>query len=125
MVNNFIFIEEGSIDTNNMLKLLQNSGMTDANIIRYKQGMAKPELINLECESEQVNLVEHDKGVAARTEAKIISGLLKFLHECSEQRVDRDVMSNTEHVYTIYRNTPESLVENFKEFLTEEDNRWF
>ena len=124
MVNNFIFIEEGSLDTNNMLKLLQNSGMTDANVIRYKQGTAKPELINIESEGSQISLVEHDKNLKKLTEAKITASLLKFLNECCEVTLTEDHVRGTKYYSTRYIGKPESLVEDFKQFLAEEDNSW-
>ena len=125
MVNNFVFIEEGSVDKENLRKILDNSGMTNANIIRYKQGTTKPELITIENDDSQINLVEHNKNITEMNTAKILTCLVKFLHECGDTRVDRDIASNMDHVYTVYRNTPESLVENFKQFLAEEDNSWF
>lgn len=75
MVTNFIFIEEGSVDAENLRKMVENCG--DAKIITYRQGATKPELVSIE----NNNLENNIKGIEDRTMNRMISLLYDFLHE--------------------------------------------
>ena len=115
MTNNFIFIEDGSVDTNNMLKLLQNSGMTDANVIRYKQGTTKPELVSIESDDELVNATER------RTIKNVLDILDKFIAEKTETSTlaewSADIFADRITHRTVYVDHDDSFTDSFAKFL--------
>lgn len=53
MVHNLIFIEDKSLDEEG-LKKLEQVGITDKNIVFYRQGATKPELVSVEQNAPQL-----------------------------------------------------------------------
>lgn len=115
MTKEFLFIEEGSVDQNNMLKFLQNSGLNDASIIRYKQGAPKPELVSIS--SDPAELI-------AAVEKGTIDNVLDILEKFLDANTER-VVQTTDPMYgpyavvckTVYKGTMDDLIRNFKELL--------
>lgn len=116
MTKEFLFVEEGSVDTNNMLKFLQNSGLNDASIIRYKQGAPKPELVSISSDPAEL-IAAVEKG----TIDNVLDILAKFLDANTETiaQTDVDVMRGLSAVVckTVYRGTADDLIRDFKELL--------
>lgn len=114
MKNEFLFVEEGSVDQNNMLKFLQNSGMTDANVIRYKQGAPKPELVSVANDSaELIETAEKE------TVDNVLDLLAKFLDANTETYSQTDVMYGPHNILyrTTYKGTVDQLIRDFKDLL--------
>lgn len=117
MVKNFIFIEDGSLDTENLRKILDNSGGTDVKFITYRQGTTKPELVSLEV-SEAAQNPE-----AYKQEAKdeLIKALYEFIIDNTERYCydDHDYMrmEHTIKCKTVYKGTVDDFMENFYKYL--------
>lgn len=107
MVNNFIFIEDGSVDTANLRKILDNSGNTDVRFITYRQGAAKPELVSL-----QSNIKQEAK------KKQIIDKVLSDLSEFIDKTMvcGADPMKNMICEMTYY-GSKETFIARFEEFL--------
>lgn len=116
MDKQFLLVEEGSLDQNNMLKFLQNSGMTDANVIRYKQGTTKPELVSIESNDDVVEEIEK------RTTNKILDALAMFLDDRTERHMETstDLFAMNEKFINklIFRGTFDEFMKQFEEYLT-------
>lgn len=115
MDKQFLLVEEGSLDQNNMLKFLQNSGMTDANVIRYKQGTTKPELVSVESNDELVNATER------RTIKNVLDILDKFIAEktetCTLAEWSADIFADRITHRTVYVDHDDSFTDSFAKFL--------
>lgn len=121
MDKQFLLVEEGSLDQNNMLKFLQNSGMTDANVIRYKQGTTKPELVSVEGNDDVMEEIEK------RTTNKILDALAMFLDDRTERHMETsaDFFTMNEKFINklIFRGTFDEFMKQFEEYLkTIKDN---
>ena len=117
MVKNFIFIEDGSVDVENMRTILDNSGNTGVKFITYKQGANKPELVSIES-SEFTQNPEVYKQEARET---MLTYLYDFLLEHTERLsyVEPDhatIMSNIRYK-TTYHGTMDELIDNFKRYI--------
>lgn len=75
MVEQFLFIEEGSVDIPSIQKFLKNSGLTDANVIRYKKGSPKPELVSVNNDEKRIEALK------AETTKNIMQTLIQFLEQ--------------------------------------------
>lgn len=124
MDKQFLLVEDGSLDQNNMLKFLQNSGMTDANVIRYRQGATKPELVSVN--NDAAELV---KTVEKETVNNVLDILEKYLEANTERisQTNTDLFHPTMHVIykTTYRGTLDELMNAFRRLLNkyiEDDN---
>lgn len=115
MVKDFVFIEDGSLDQYNLLKLLENSGMTNENVIRYKQGSPKPELVSVECNTPQL------------TNELMLEYLKEYLDNTAEKKSE-SYFDNYEctfkiHYTTTIDDTIDDFITKFKAFLeTKYDN---
>ena len=124
MVKDFVFIEEGSLDQYNLLKLLENSGMTNDNVIRYKQGSPKPELVS----------VNNTAEIVSETEKLTIENILCIAKAFLEENTEKIVETNFDMYYpdrkvaykTIYQGTIDGLMNELRQVIdrhyTEDDN---
>lgn len=116
MVKDFVFIEEGSVDQYNMLKLLENSGLTNDNVIRYKQGSPKPELVSVKTD-DKIDINEIRSKAVDECRDYLMDNLFKFIDKIAIKHSFRDeIYRQTLHNMQI-NETPESFVNKFKEFL--------
>ena len=117
MVKNFIFIEDGSVDLENMRKILDNSGNTDVKFITYRQGAAKPELVSIE----RSDATQNPEVYKEEAKEKLLSVLLDYLHIHTIKSVERhhNYLTITDDVIhkMLYLGTPESFIEHFKNFM--------
>ena len=121
MEKQFLFIEEGSIEYPHLRKFLDKSGLTDANIINYKKGAPKPELVSIQKDSQGSSEIEIMKETVKACKQLFFEDLQGFLDEYAEKQsyhesnaammVDRDV-----HLL-ICRGTLDDFMNNFKEYL--------
>ena len=115
MTNNFIFIEEGSVDTENMRKILDNSGNADVKFITYRQGAAKPELVSIESNDDVVEEIEK------RTTNKILDALAMFLNDRTERHMETsaDLFTMNEKFINklIFRGTFDEFMKQFEDYL--------
>lgn len=113
MVKNFIFIEDGSLDTENLRKILDNSGGTDVKFITYKQGATKPELVSLEISEAAQNPEVY------KQEAKdeLIKALYEFIIDNTERYCYDDMMERAVKCKTVYKGTVDDFMENFYKYL--------
>lgn len=120
MKDQFLFIEEGSIDQNNMLKFLQNSGMTDANVIRYRQGAPKPELVGMQNHNDAA---VHQIRLDAKIEQTdfLLQSLEEFLAKNTEFNTFFDTMRNAGRCIMQYEGTIDSFIDKFKVFLDRDE----
>lgn len=115
MVNNFIFVEDGSLDTYNLRKLLEKSQMTEANIIRYKQGSPKPELISVNNSEIDIDTIRTEAG--DERENHLMDSLFEFLDKKAIKHSVRDEFTFQTFYNMQINETPESFIKKFKEFL--------
>ena len=107
-----VFIEEGSLDKNELVKLSKNSGITDADIITYKKGTAKPELVSVEYDGKKD--IEEQK---TRVKNYILNELSQFM--CTNTTVLRNYSYVTmrDEFKTTYEGTLDDFIRNFEEQL--------
>lgn len=123
MENQFLFIEEGSVDTLNLRKFLDGSELSETNIIRYKKGAPKPEL---------VSLVKHDDAavdkiiIDSKKEQtdELLKKLEQFIGEYAEFNKFFDAQRNAGRCIMKYEGTPETFIGQFKVFLDKDDITW-
>ena len=113
MVKNFIFIEDGSVDLENMRKILDNSGNADVKFITYRQGAAKPELVSIE----QSEATQNPDVYKKEAEEEILKGLYTFLIERTERTSNLDHISRDILFRTIYNGHIDDFMTEFKNFL--------
>ena len=119
MKDQFLFIEEGSIDALNLRKFLDVSGMTDANIIRYKQGAPKPELASIQYDDAAVRQIRLD--AKKEQTAMVLKNLEDFLSKNTELHKFFDEMIYAGRCVMKYDGTPESFIDKFKVFMDEDE----
>lgn len=126
MVKDFVFIEEGSLDQYNMLKLLENSGLTNDNVIRYKQGSPKPELVSVDTTGKEIEK-EDVQDIVNEAERQIKNNIFETLEEyldnVSEKKTNdgyniETCKFETYHVFTVF-DSVQDFVAKFKKFLEE------
>ena len=119
MVNNFLFIEEGSVTTANLRKLIENSDITEASVIRYKKGCPKPELVTVK-PIDTDRLIKDTSDVVT---SQLLNGLVIYLNDITEKKTYRDVdilRGKCVETNTVkYYGTVEELIQGFREFLRE------
>ena len=119
MNKEFLFMEEGSIEYTHLRKFLDKSGFTDGNIIQYKKGTPKPEIISVEVSEPATTLNPEVYRQEAREE------LLKSLYEflvCSTERYSHDEydymsMEHRVEYTTKYRGTISEFMDKFKNYI--------
>ena len=119
MVNNFIFVEDGSLKQEDLKKLFTVSGMSDANVIRYKQGATKPELVSVENDNRPSEVEIMNKTI--ETYRNVGFGALEkfIIGNTQREAFYNDILCRNQHKI-IYRGSIEDFLDNFREFLTHE-----
>lgn len=113
MVNNFLFIEEGSVDEANLRKTLDNCGHKDVKFINYKKGTAKPELVPIEN-----NSVEYVEKIKKETTDELLDILAEYLDLAMENISEFSPKSNGFITHRIIFHGPaESFMKCFKEYI--------
>ena len=118
MVNNFIFIEDGSLDAENLNKLMKNSENSKVKFITYKQGAAKPELVSIaQSEAAQQNPEVYKK----EAKEEMLNHLREFLKIRTETTVYEEYsyvqMKDITTYKTSYRGTMDDFIGEFEHFL--------
>ena len=126
MVKDFVFIEEGSLDQYNMLKLLENSGLTNDNVIKYKQGSPKPELVSVDITGKEIEK-EDIQSLVNKAENNILTALEEFLYEYTEKSGEEYFDNQlcrfvTYHTLTVKGNVND-FMNNFKDYLSNKDEK--
>lgn len=114
MVKNIMFIEKGSLDSNNHRKLLENLEKTNVNIVEYETSTTKPELVSIEINNNAEELKSH---IINDTMDKILNALSEYIKERTAQYVDFDNLENRNIHRISYRGSRESFMADFVEFL--------
>ena len=126
MVKDFVFIEEGSLDQYNMLKLLENSGLTNDNVIKYKQGSPKPELVSVDTTGKEIEK-EDIQSLVNKAENNILTALEEFLYEYTEKSGEEYFDNQMCRFVTYYTLTAKGNVNdfmnNFKDYLSNKDEK--
>lgn len=114
MVKNFVFIEDGSLNEGNLDKL-RKVGITDENMVVYRQGSTKPELVSVEHETPQL------------TNELMLKYLEEFLYEYTEKKGEEYYDNQMCRFATYYTLTAKGNVNdfmnNFKEYLSSKDDK--
>ena len=108
MVNQYLFVEEGSLAPNDIAKIVEHLKNTGTSIIMYNKGCAKPELVSM-------------GDVVKKRDAYTLDDLKEYLEEVLEQCVESrwsDINLENEHYYKLsYYGSLEVLIKEFEEFL--------
>lgn len=117
MTKDFLFFEEGSIEYPYLKKFLENSGFTDANLIEYKKGAPKPDLVSIELSEAAQNPEVYKK----EAEERMLKALAEYLDNTAEKK------AVSEYNYYAFRDevyysltvdgTVDEFVNHFKDFL--------
>ena len=108
MVNQYLFVEEGSLSQSDITKIVENIKNTGTSLIIYNKGASKPELISM-------------GDIAEKRDAYTLDDLKEYLEEVLEQCVESrwsDMNLENEHYYKLsYYGSLEALIKEFEEFL--------
>lgn len=120
MVNNFIFIEDGSLDAENLNKLMKNSENAKVKFITYKQGAAKPELVSIESsEATQQNPDVYKKEGEKETLKRLYDFLLNSFNVSQYYFDDYDAVTiqNSRRCKTSYNGSIDNFMMEFETYL--------
>ena len=123
MINQYLFVEEGSLAPNDIAKIVENIKNTGTSLIMYNKGCAKPELVSMgEADVGQIICDARNNQTAY-----LMSNLLEYLYHVVERRTHAEfddvrfmnIVKNT----VVYNGTVEELVQNFKDYLSEKGDK--
>lgn len=124
MVKSFIFIEDGSLDTENLRKIMDNSGNADVKFITYRQGAAKPELVSIENNEPVKNMSAYRKEIIEMHRNVVLKALETFINDKVERHVETDFdhfyQKGVYHHKLIYRGDTDDFTKQFEHFLKHE-----
>lgn len=122
MVNNLIFIEDGSLNEGNLDKL-RKAGITDDNFVVYRQGSTKPELVSVNNNDDVQDIVNE---IEQQIKNNIFETLEKYLDNVSDKKSNdgynlETCKLETYHVFTVY-DSVQDFVAKFKKFVEDKCN---
>ena len=117
MVNQYLFVEEGSLAPNDIAKIVENIKNTGASLIMYNKGAAKPELVSLNISEVDIDKIRQE-AIENHTNY-ILENLLKYMTLRSTIYHIRDEMTCIIESSMRIEGIPEEFVDRFKNFLNE------
>ena len=117
MVNQYLFIEQGSLSQSDINKLVENVKNTGTSLMMYNRGSTKPELVTIDNSGIDIEAI---KTAAAREYGEfLIDNLLTFIDEVAIKHSHYDEMTRTTSFSMQIKTTPEYFVKRFADFLNE------
>ena len=108
MVNQYLFIEQGSLTPSDINKLVENTKNTGTSLMMYNKGCAKPELVSI-------------GDITEKRDEYTLDDLKEYLEEVLEQHMESrwsDIHLTTEKYHKLsYYGSFDELIKGFEEFL--------
>ena len=117
MLKNFIFIEDGRVDAENLRKLTDNTG---AKIIVYRQGSPKPELVSVEYSENVKNqdiFLEEVKHAFLKALADYLRETAREETTSEELHYDYQILRMPDSFRTIYPGSIYEFMQHFERRL--------
>lgn len=118
MVNQYLFVEEGSLAQSDIAKIVENIKNTGTSLIMYNKGSAKPELVSI-TDDEKIDIYKIRTEAAEECGNYIMDNLLKYIKFRSIICQSVDEMTRTNSYKMQIEGTPDEFINRFKNFLNE------